>query len=178
MTNHAVTLSRPALPGLFFALLTLLSGFGLGIVFGVAEDAIRAPHKRDALAVRDTVYHGDDKAMQVVLDRAWNYYRRAHLHAGGIGASSVALILVLALINPAARVTRGAGLLLGLGGLGYSWFWFFAGMRAPGLGSTAAARESLAWLAMPTSGAVVLGTLTVAVVVARAWLAKDTGETR
>ena len=40
---------------------------------------------------------------------------------------------------------------MGLGSLGYSMFWMLAGMRAPGLGSTGAAKESLEWLAVPTS---------------------------
>lgn len=171
MKPIALVLPRPVLPGLFFALLTLLTGFGLGIAFGVAEEAIRAPHKRDALRVRDTVYHGDDKAMQVMVDRAWRYYQRAHLHAGGIGATAVGLILVLGALGTSAWVARAGSLLLGLGGLGYSWFWFWVGVRAPGLGSSAAARESLAWLAMPSAGAVVLGTLVVTAAVARAWVA-------
>jgi multisubunit Na+/H+ antiporter MnhB subunit len=52
-----------------------------------------------------------------------------------------------------------------VGGLGYSLFWMWAGFRAPGLGGTAAAKESLKWLAMPTSGAFVLATAAVLVLV-------------
>jgi hypothetical protein len=37
----------------------------------------------------------------------------------------------------------------------------WAGFRAPGLGSTGAAKESLKWLAMPSSGAFVLATVAV-----------------
>jgi hypothetical protein len=37
----------------------------------------------------------------------------------------------------------------------------FAGMRAPGMGSTGAAKESLAWLAIPSSGLCILGLLAV-----------------
>ena len=39
MTTSPETL-RPALPGLLFAVGTLLFGFGLGIVFGLNEDII------------------------------------------------------------------------------------------------------------------------------------------
>jgi hypothetical protein len=35
----------------------------------------------------------------------------------------------------------------------------FAGLRAPGLGSTGLAKESLAWLAIPSSGLCVLSLL-------------------
>ena len=48
-------------------------------------------------------------------------------------------------------------LLLGAGALGYSLFWLLAAYRAPGLGSTELARESLRWLAMPTSIFCVVG---------------------
>ncbi|MND07410.1 hypothetical protein D3C83_293500 [compost metagenome] len=37
----------------------------------------------------------------------------------------------------------------------------WAGFRAPALGSTGAAKESLKWLAMPSSGAFVLATVAV-----------------
>ena len=57
--------------------------------------------------------------------------------------------------------TRLVSSLLGFGAFGYSIFWLFAGLRAPGLGGTTAAKESLRWLAMPSSGALVVGTLAV-----------------
>jgi hypothetical protein len=56
---------------------------------------------------------------------------------------------------------------LGMGGLGYSVYWMWAGLRAPGLGGTTAAKESLSWLAMPSSGVFVLATLGVFVVLLR-----------
>lgn len=61
-------------------------------------------------------------------------------------------------------MTFAIGGALGAGGFGYSVFWMWAGFRAPSLGSTGAAKESLNWLAMPSSGAFVLATLTVLVV--------------
>jgi hypothetical protein len=41
----------------------------------------------------------------------------------------------------------------------------FAGLRAPGLGSTGLAKERLKWLAMPTSFFCVIGLLIVVVLV-------------
>jgi hypothetical protein len=53
-------------------------------------------------------------------------------------------------------------------GFGYSFFWMWADFRAPALGSTGAAKESLRWLAMPSSGAFVLATVAVVFVLVAA----------
>ena len=154
---------HPALPGIFLAVLTLLFGFGLGVVFGLNEGAIKSRLAASAAAVEATVYHGDAAAAKPVLDKSWAYMQRAHLHAGALGTSAVILCVLTALVGARPVVTRTIGVALGAGALGYSVFWLWAGFRAPGLGGTGAAKESLAWLAMPSSGAVVAGTAAVAV---------------
>ena len=155
---------RPALPGLLLAVTTLLFGFGLGIVFGLNEDVVKSRLAASATAVHQTVYHGDAAAAKPVLEKSWAYMQRAHIHAGALGTSAIALILVLVLLGTGAAFTRIIGIGLGAGSLGYSVFWLWAGFRAPGLGSIGAAKESLSWLAMPASGAVVLATAAVAIV--------------
>lgn len=152
-----------ALVGLIFSLLTIMYGQGMGIFFGVNEDAIKHQLKSSAMAVRETVYKGNDAAMKTVLDSSWNYMKRAHLHAGGMGTTAFALMLAVGLLGIPRGRALVLGLALGLGGLGYSLYWMWAGFRAPGLGSTGAAKESLKWLAMPASGMFVLATLTVLV---------------
>jgi hypothetical protein len=152
---------RPVLPGLLFAVATLLFGFGLGIVFGFNEAIIKDKLAADAAAVVATAYAGDTAAAKAVVDKSWSYMQRAHLHAGATGTTAVALMLVLVGLGVSARTTRLLGLALGVGALGYSVFWLWAGFRAPGLGSTGAAKESLSWLAMPSSGLVVAATLAV-----------------
>lgn len=152
---------RPALPGLLFAIAALLFGFGLGIVFGLNEAVIKDKLAADAAAVTATAYAGDAAAAKAVIDKSWSYMQRAHLHAGAMGTAAIALILVLVGLGVPARGTRIIGLALGVGALGYSIFWLWAGFRAPGMGSTGAAKESLSWLAIPSSGMVVLGTFAV-----------------
>ena len=153
---------RAALPGIVLAVLTLLFGFGLGIVFGLNEDLIRDRQRAAATAALATAYQGDAAKEQPVLDKSWNYMQRAHLHAGSLGTSALALIGVLLLLERSAGLTRAIALGLGAGGLGYSVYWLLAGLRAPALGSTGAAKESLAWLAMPSSGIFVASTALVA----------------
>ncbi|HJN29022.1 MAG TPA: hypothetical protein QF604_14005 [Candidatus Latescibacteria bacterium] len=154
--------------GVVLALLTLAFGFGLGGAFGAREDAMKAGLRADAEKVLDAVYGGDHTAMTKVTDKAWVYYKRAHLHANGLGATSLALILLLAALPAADRIRTAVSTGLGAGALGYSIFWLLAGMRAPGLGSTGAAKETLQWLAIPSSGLCLIGLLAVLVVAVRA----------
>jgi hypothetical protein len=159
------------------AVLTLLFGFGLGVIFGANEDAIKSRLKASATAVRTSVYHDDDVALKASLDKSWVYVQRAHLHAGGLGAAAVGLILVATLLGGSAGLTRAVSIGLGAGGLGYSVFWLWAAFRLPALGSSAAAKESLAWLALPSSGAFVLATFTLAAMVVGAMRRQTTRST-
>ncbi len=170
-------LLHTALPGLLFGVLTLLYGFGLGIVFGLNEELIKSRLKASAAEVRESVYHNDDAAIKAVLDKSWVYMQRAHLHAGSLGTAAISLILFVAWLGTSPGWTRAISLGLGVGGLGYSVYWLGAGFLAPGMGSTGAAKESLKWLAMPSSGAVVLATAAVAVLLVAAMVRRAPGVT-
>lgn len=154
---------RAASAGLILAVLTIIYGQGMGIVFGLNEDVIKSRLKASAAEVRDTAYKGNDAAIKAVLDKSWNYMQRAHLHAGGMGTTALSLIVLLCLLGASRHATAAIGVALGAGGFGYSVFWMWAGFRAPALGSTGVAKESLKWLAMPSSGAFVLATVAVLV---------------
>jgi hypothetical protein len=153
--------------GLLFALLTILYGFGLGAAFGAAEDSIKGSLKEDAEAVLADRYGGDEAKAKKVTDKAWVYWKRAHLHANGLGTASVALILLLSSLAVSERLKAVVAALLGLGGLGYGMYWMLAGMRAPSMGSTDAAKESLQWLAVPGSGACLIGLVFVIALTAK-----------
>lgn len=148
--------------GVLLALLTILFGFGMGGAFGAFEGPLKQGLLDRAQSVRESVYGGDDAKIKGVLDKSWTYYQRAHLHGGAIGATALGAILLLAALRRPPRVVRqGVALGLGLGSLGYSSFWMFAARAAPGLGGTGAAKESLAWLAVPSAGLLLLGVVSV-----------------
>ncbi len=168
---------RAALPGLLLAVLTLLFGFGLGVVFGLNEEAITSRLAASAAAAPDSVYHGDPIAIKAVLGKSWTYMQRAHLHAGSLGTAAIALTVVVLLLGVRPVLLRAISMGLGAGALGYSIFWVWAGARAPGLGSTGAAKESLSWLAIPSSGAVVASTGAVAVLLLLAIMRRHPRET-
>lgn len=165
LSNKMHSNLRAAAAGLILAVVTLLFGQGMGIVFGLNEDAIKSRLEANAAEVQGTIYKDDAVASKAVIAKSWNYMQRAHLHAGGMGTTAVALIVVLCLVGTSRIVTTLISLALGAGGLGYSVFWMWAGFRAPGLGSTGAAKESLKWLAMPSSGGFVIATIAVLIVV-------------
>lgn len=143
--------------GALLAMLGVLFGFVLGGVFGLYESGIKAALAADAERVLATAYAGDAAKAKEVTDKAWSYVKRAHLHGGGIGAAALAVILTMACAGVASTAGRLAALALGFGAMGYPAFWLLAALRAPGMGSTGAAKESLAWLAMPASAALLAG---------------------
>ena len=143
--------------GIVLALLTLVYGFGLGGAFGAFEDNIKGSLEASATAVKDTVYQGDEAAMNKITGKSWIYMKRAHLHANGLGTAALAIIFVLAGTRASSRVRGVISAALGIGALGYASFWMFAAITAPALGSTHDAKEALNWLAIPSAGLLILG---------------------
>lgn len=162
MNDSLTSRLRPAILGLTLALLTLIFGQAMGIAFGLNEESIKSRLYTSAVEVRESIYQNDDAAIKVVLDKSWTYMKRAHLHAGGMGTTAVCLIILLCLLPVSARMITVVSIGIGAGSLGYALFWMWAGFRAPALGGTGAAKESLGWLAMPSSGAFVAATVAVA----------------
>jgi hypothetical protein len=164
--------------GLLLGLLTVLYGWGLGAVFGAGEDWVREGFLADAETSR-AIYldkaKGDPEAATAAIkqmdETAWRYFLRAHLHAGGIGSIAIGASLLLSMLS--SRLRGLASTLLGIGAIGYPLFWMLAGLKAPGLGSTAAAKESLRWLAIPSTGCLIVGGLiTLWLVVSELFLGK------
>ena len=153
--------------GIVLALLTLLYGFSLGGAFGAFEDNIKGTLEASAMAVKDTVYQGDDAAMKKITAKSWTYMKRAHLHANGLGTAALALIFVLGGTRASVMIRRVVSGAIGIGALGYSSFWMFAALTAPALGSTHDAKEALGWLAIPSAGLCILGLIAVLVLFVR-----------
>lgn len=147
--------------GALLSLLTLLLGFGLGALFGLAEDTIKEGFVEAAkLTLADSAADLEQEARSLT-GRAWTYMKRSHLHANGLGTSSLAAILLMTLLAASDGLKKLTSLLLGVGAFGYSTFWLLAAQRTPVLGSTGAAKESLRWLAMPSTAFLVIGLLLV-----------------
>ncbi|WP_053403911.1 hypothetical protein [Persicobacter sp. CCB-QB2] len=147
--------------GLTLSVLAIFLGFLIGGLFGANEDALKNHLKTEGQAVLSTVYQNDEAAMNKTVAKSWSYLKRAHLHAGAIGAAALALLLLLGAL-PVSYISKlFNSWLIGLGALIYPIFWLLAGLKAPGLGSTHAAKESLNWLAIPSAGALLIGTFLI-----------------
>ena len=88
----------------------------------------------------------------------------SQLDAAALGSAALALMLLLSMLERSSVALRsGVSTALGIGALGYPIFWLLAGLTAPGLGGTGAAKQSLEWLAVPTAGLLLVGLLGVIV---------------
>jgi len=155
--------------GVALALAAILFGFVIGGVFGAGEEGLKGYLKAEGEQALATAYGGDAAKLKPVLDKAWIYLQRAHLHGGAIGAVALGLCLLLASLPGATTRLRGvAAAAAGAGALGYGLYWLLAGLWAPGLGSTGAAKASLEWLAVPSAGLAIVGLLLTAGLTARA----------
>jgi len=157
--------------GLSFSLLAVFLGFLLGGVFGGFEDALKTGLQMRGEAVLQTVYESDSSRLDKVLEKSWVYFKRAHMHAAGIGTASLSASLLLSSLGGAVALRAVLSGALGLGALGYSSFWLLAGLRAPALGSTGLAKESLTFLAVPSAASLLLGfLLTLGLTIWTFWL--------
>lgn len=121
---------KPIKLGLALVLLGLLFGIGLGISFGVREEAFE-DYIAEGIAAHPEVH--DAKS----ADKIWRYAQRAHFHATGIAAFSIGLLLLLAGSNMVAWLKQLSAGLIGLGGL-YPLAWFNMFLTAPAIGRSAA----------------------------------------
>ena len=148
---------RALAPGILLAFASIALGFGLGIAFGAAEDDLKDHLHASAQAVLESAYEGDESKAAAVVSKSWTYFKRAHLHANALGTTALGASLLLALLGPPGVLARLSSFGFGAGALFYGAYWLFAGLMAPGLGGTSAAKESLEWLAIPSAAACVAG---------------------
>ncbi|MBP2671758.1 MAG: hypothetical protein H6Q85_1824 [candidate division NC10 bacterium] len=157
MNTQVQPVPKSVVAAICLALLAILFGFTLGGAFGAVEDSIVKYLDDSGTAVLQTVYKGDVAAKDAVVKKSWVYLQRAHLHGGAIGTAALGAILTLVIMCRLGLVAKLSALAFGGGALTYSLFWLFAGLTAPGLGSTGVAKEALSFMAIPGAGLCILG---------------------
>ena len=78
--------------------------------------------------------------------------KRAPLHSQTMGAISIVLSLIAAVLAFPPLLQTYISLMSGLGSIGYGLFWFLAVFLAPGKGSTDIAKETVALVAQISAG--------------------------
>ncbi len=137
--------------GLVFTFATLGLGLFLGVVFGAFEDDIKDVLHARAMTAYHNVYFDDMGEVDRVVEKSWEYFKRAHYHSYAIGTITLILVFLISIFNR-KKVANILSLVLAISSFGYSVYWLWAGIKAPILGSTTLAKESLSWFAMPMAG--------------------------
>ncbi len=153
--------------GVCLSLLSVLFGFSIGSLFGIVESQIKSYLDDSGTAVLESTYQGDVEKKDAVVKKSFDYLKRAHLHGGGIGAASLASIAIMILLCRLGRIAQISAVSFGAGALIYSFGWLCAGLLAPGLGSTDAAKAAVELIAAPGAGLCLLGATGTLVSVAR-----------
>jgi hypothetical protein len=112
--------------GLAFVLIGLLFGVGMGIIFGVKEDAYKN-YIAEGIAANPAVH--DAKSP----DKIWRYAQRAHFHSTGIAAFSLGLIILVMFSTLKPTYKKTSAIFLGLSSF-YSLSWYTMFWLAPSIG--------------------------------------------
>lgn len=116
--------------GIAVVMLGLIFSVGMGISFGLNEDAFK-DFVAEGVATHPQLH--DEKS----TDKIWRYAQRAHFHAGGIAAFSLGLIFLVMFSDLKRRYKKLASFLIGIGSL-YPLAWFSMFFLAPSIGRSAA----------------------------------------
>ena len=116
--------------GLAIVLIGLFFSIGMGISFGVNEDAYQ-DYVAEGVAAHPEL-HNESSA-----DKIWRYALRSHFHAGGIAAFSLGLILLVMFSNLQRRLQRISSISIGLGSF-YPLAWLSMFFLSPSIGRGAA----------------------------------------
>jgi len=120
----------PVRVGLAIVLLGLFFNIGLGVSFGVNEDAYQ-DYVAEGVAAHPDVHDASSG------DKIWRYALRTHFHAGGIAAFNLGLIILVMFSDMAKKFKKGSAILIGLGSL-YPLSWLSMFVLAPSIGRNAA----------------------------------------
>lgn len=112
--------------GLALVLMGLLFGVGMGIFFGVNEDAYQN-YIAQGIAANPEVH--DAKSP----DKIWRYAQRAHFHATGIAAFSLGLVILVMFSTLKPTYKKTSAMLIGLSSF-YPLSWLNMFLLAPSIG--------------------------------------------
>ena len=130
----------PVKLGLALVLIALAINIALGAMFGLNEDLFQN-YIRDGIAAHPNLFPDAAKEQAFM----WRWVQRAHFHAGGISAFSLALVVLTALSGMSALRKKITAALIGLS-VFYPLAWFVMFLDAPSIGRKAAHRTLLAEL--------------------------------
>jgi len=120
------------------ALLGMIGGVFIAIIFGVNEEFIQnkisvgLQSNTKIMSIQDPAQK--EAKLKSEQDKNWRYYQRYHFHATGIGAMSLAALILLAFTSAPLLLTRTSAYMISVGGVLYPFVWLFAGIYGPSMG--------------------------------------------
>lgn len=112
--------------GLVIAMLTLIFGISMGVMFGANEDGVKQ-YISDGIASHPAQH--DEKSESKI----WRYAQRSHFHATGVGGFALVLVLLTGLTSLSRQWKGITALLIGIGSL-YPLAWLSMFLLSPSLG--------------------------------------------
>jgi hypothetical protein len=153
-------------PGLLLAMLTLIFGIGMGVLFGANEDGVK-DFIADGIASHAALHDAKSES------KIWRYAQRAHFHATGVSAFALVLILITGLTSLSAKTKLLTATLIGVGSF-YPFSWFSMFLLSPSLGRDGAHHALLT----QSITALTVASLTAGVLLLLAGLLMDRSRTR
>ena len=124
------------------ALCGMIAGVFIAILFGVNEDMFKEQIKRGLnnnpaiIALTDPI--AKESKISSESSKLWRYYQRFHFHSTGIGAMSLALLILLAFIKAQPKAKLLCGYCIAVGGFLYPFVWLLAAIYGSESGRHAA----------------------------------------
>lgn len=124
------------------AILTLIGGVFISIIFGANEDYFK-DKINEGLKKNEKVNQIQDPiekaaVLKTEADKNWRYYQRFHFHATGIGAMIMGVLLFLSFLSAPERLKTITSYLVSFGGFFYPFVWLFAAIYGPEMGRSEA----------------------------------------
>ena len=125
--------------GLVLAMVTLIFGISMGVMFGINEDGVQ-DYIAEGIAAHPALHDETSQA------KIWRYAQRAHFHATGVSAFALVLILITGATSLSVRAKFITSTLIGIGSF-YPFSWFSMFLLSPSLGRDGA-HQHFEWIEM------------------------------
>ncbi len=130
------------------ALVCILGGVGISILFGLNEELFKnriSEGLQQNVKIQQIVDPAQKASkMAAEADKNWRYYQRFHFHATGIGAMMMGILLLLERLKAPRKHKNIAAYMVAIGGTLYPFVWLFAGIYGPEMGRSEA-KEAFAF---------------------------------
>ncbi len=150
---------RPITWGIVLSCVAILITFFTGMWMGLDEGGIREGFKASGMTVLDSLYNGDEAALDAMVGTAWAVTMRAHVHWAGMGAAALAMCFILLLVKVPNWYKQISSIFLGFGAVVYPLSWWYIAQNLTVLGK--AVKDDVHWIAALGIGPIVAGAIAV-----------------